>query len=45
MVAMFGVTFTTKAQVIVSGKFVDDKATYQIYEMLEDSTFAEISID
>ena len=45
MVAMFGVAFTTKAQVIVSGKFVNDKATYQIYEMLEDSTFAEISTD
>ena len=45
MVAMFGVAFTTKAQVIVSGKFVDDKATYQLYEMQEDSTFAEISVD
>jgi hypothetical protein len=43
MVAMLGVTLTTKAQVIVSGKFVDAKATFRVYEMQEDSTFAEIS--
>ena len=45
MVAVLGVTLTTKAQVIVSGKFLDDKATFRVYEMQEDSTFAEISSD
>ena len=39
MVAMLGVTLVTKAQVLVSGKFVDDKAVCQIYEMQSDSSY------